>query len=126
MNKELPDHWKEHMLFLFPSTRFSDGPYVAIAKAGELVLYDFLPYINEKIVVTYEDESFSEFRCAFVKELGSEFVVFTEHCGYHLYNKNHGITWKSKQIKRFDYSYKYTCEFPKWINLRLKIDWKIF
>ncbi len=44
--------------------------------------------LNHAIRIEFEDDSFAEFKYAFVIELPAfnEIGVFTEHCGYHIFN----------------------------------------
>lgn len=50
-----------------------------------LSAYDFAS--AKTVRLEFEDESFAEFRYAFVLEMEgwNEVGVFTEHCGYHLF-----------------------------------------
>jgi len=56
-------------------------------KREQLSAHDFFP--TRKVEIKFEDDSFAEFRYALVinatefKEVG----IFTEHCGYHIFNK---------------------------------------
>lgn len=43
---------------------------------------------TEHVLLAFEDGSRARFECAFVFELGNEIGVFTEHCGYHLFESS--------------------------------------
>jgi hypothetical protein len=50
--------------------------------AGQLTAYDF-PV--DPVVLRFEDESTVRFRYAFIQVEGEFTVVYTEHCGYHVF-----------------------------------------
>jgi len=52
----------------------------------KLNLSDFA--LNQSVKIDFEDESFAEFKYAFTLALPTlnEVGVFTEHCGYHIFN----------------------------------------
>lgn len=75
--EDLPQRWKTKIIEYLRSK--GEG------KRTQLSAYDFS--LNQKVKLTFEDESFAEFKYAFVieaPELG-EIGVFTEHCGYHIF-----------------------------------------
>lgn len=75
---DLPKRWKLKIKEYLKSNGQDDR--------NELSAYDF--FSNQIVQIKFEDESFAEFRYALVinapefKEVG----IFTEHCGYHIFN----------------------------------------
>jgi len=77
-HQDLPERWKLKIIEYLKSNGEENRK--------ELSAYDFFP--NRKVEIKFEDDSFAEFRYALVinapefKEVG----IFTEHCGYHIFN----------------------------------------
>lgn len=77
-HKDLPERWKLKIVDYLKST---DEEH-----RNQLNAYDFFP--NRKVEIKFEDDSFAEFRYALVINAPefNEVGVFTEHCGYHIFN----------------------------------------
>lgn len=82
-HEDLPDRWKRKIIAHLRANGKEDRT--------RLNAYDFP--LGQSLRLTFEDDSFAAFQYAFVitapelKEIG----VFTEHCGYHIFNLE-GIT----------------------------------
>jgi len=75
---DLPDRWKRKIVEY-------------LRRSGEkervkLSAYDFFP--NQILQIKFEDESFAEFKYPLLINAPefNEVGVFTEHCGYHIFN----------------------------------------
>ncbi len=84
---DLPERWKQKIAeHLDKEGRKEDS---------KLSAFDFNP--NQEVELKFEDDSFANFKYAFIiraPEFG-EIGVFTEHCGYHIFN----IYVEAKEIK---------------------------
>ncbi|MBG8554185.1 hypothetical protein [Hymenobacter guriensis] len=79
---DLPERWK---------IRLQD---YLLAKGSDHRSLGASDFPNGNVVrITFEDDSKVEFRYAFVIEAPEfkEIAVFTEHCGYHLFNSYEGM-----------------------------------
>lgn len=76
-HEDLPERWK---LKIIEHLRANGEE-----KRERLGAYNFS---NQNLKIKFEDDSFAEFRFAFVIEAPefNEVGVFTEHCGYHIFN----------------------------------------
>lgn len=63
--KELPKRWQNWL-----------------KRRGGLTAYDFGDY---SVQIRFEDGSFALFHGAFAVQTKDDVIVFTEHCGYHLF-----------------------------------------
>ena len=77
-HEDLPERWKLKIIEYLQST--GEG------ERKELSAYDFFP--NRIVKIKFGDESFAEFRYSLVINATefNEVGVFTEHCGYHIFN----------------------------------------
>lgn len=78
MHEDLPKRWKKKLIEYLRNNGEEERE--------ELSAYDFFP--NQIVQIKFEDESFAEFRYSLVinaPEL-NEVGIFTEHCGYHIFN----------------------------------------
>ena len=73
----VPDEWKARLRAHIRATRGEDR--------DRLSAYDFSP--EQSVRLRFEDGSFADFRYAFAvpDEAGKCCMVFTEHCGYHVF-----------------------------------------
>jgi hypothetical protein len=79
-HQDLPDRWKRKLKEYINNLGVSDR--------DQLNAYDFFSNLVAKI--KFDDGSFAEFYYPIVIEAPelNEVGVFTEHCGYHIYNMN--------------------------------------
>ncbi|MCB2377722.1 hypothetical protein LGH70_09030 [Hymenobacter sp. BT635] len=87
-HSDLPERWK---------TKLQDYLTAKGSNRETLSASDFLA---ESIVhIEFEDDSKIEFRYAFAIKAPElkEIAVFTEHCGYHLFQLHDGMTIKTTQ-----------------------------
>lgn len=97
-HKDLPQRWKD---------RIEDYLQKQSSKYKELSAYDFSLNLNTKI--TFDDGSNAFFKDSFywIDDQSKEFAVFTEHCGYHLFNLGEilieTVDSQGKNIKTDDY-----------------------
>lgn len=77
-HEDLPQRWKDRI----KKWLISQGEH----QREKLCAYDFYSSIIAKI--TFDDESYAEFNYPLVIEAPelNEIGVFTEHCGYHIFN----------------------------------------
>ena len=75
---DLPERWKSKIIEYLKAS--GEG------NRSRLSAYDFFP--NRKVKIKFEDDSFAEFRFPLVINAPefNEVGVFTEHCGYHIFN----------------------------------------
>lgn len=78
-HEDLPERWKLKILAYLKSKGREDRK--------TLSAYDFSP--SRKVEIKFDDGSFAEFRYALVIDAPeiNEVGVFTEHCGYHIFNR---------------------------------------
>lgn len=76
-HRDLPQRWKD---------RVEDCLQKQGSKYKELSAYDFS--LNRDIRITFDDGSNAFFKYSFywIDTEAKEFAVFTEHCGYHIFN----------------------------------------
>ena len=79
---DLPEHWKN---------KIEEYLRAKGQKRDKLGTSDFPA--NSTVRIRFEDESQVEFRYAFVIEAPEfrQVAVFTEHCGYHLFQSYEGL-----------------------------------
>ncbi len=77
-HKDLPERWKKKILEYLEKNGETERK--------ELNAYDFFP--NQILEIKFEDDSFAEFRYPLLINAPefNEVGVFTEHCGYHIFN----------------------------------------
>lgn len=78
MNRyQLPENWKNTLKEY--ALAISNGKYDSLGATA---------FPHQKIRIDFEDDSFAVFRYAFYlkDEKEDEIAVFTEHCGYHIFN----------------------------------------
>ena len=77
-HQDLPDRWKDKLAEYLRSNGRKDK--------YTLDLYDFSE--SQTVKIKFEDESYAEFRYALIIEAPEfhETGLFTEHCGYHIFN----------------------------------------
>jgi len=77
-HEDLPERWK---LKIIEHLRANGEE-----KRERLSVYQFSP--RQTVEIKFEDDSFAEFRFAFIIDAPefNEVGVFTEHCGYHIFN----------------------------------------
>jgi hypothetical protein len=77
-HEDLPERWKLKIINYLKSN--------GEEKREKLNAYDFFP--NRKIEIKFEDDSFAEFRYPLLINAPefNEVGIFTEHCGYHIFN----------------------------------------
>ena len=82
--KDLPVRWK---------IKIKEFLHSKGKEADSLSASDFAP--NQSIYIQFEDDSLAKFRYAFVLEAPEwgELGLFTEHCGYHLFQTS-GLDWQ--------------------------------
>lgn len=97
-HQDLPQRWKDKIeLYLI-----NQG-----SKWKQLSAYDFSSDSNLKI--TFDDGSFAFFKDSFywLDEKNREIAVFTEHCGYHIFNLPEllieTLDWEGTIIKTDDF-----------------------
>ena len=80
-HKDLPERWKFKVIEFLRSK--------CEENRTELNAYDFK---NQIVKIKFEDDSFAEFKYSIVIHLTelNETGVFTEHCGYHIFNLGEG------------------------------------
>ncbi len=97
-HKDLPQRWKDKI----EEYLIKQG-----SKYKQLSAYDFSADLNLKI--TFHDGSYAFFYSSFywVDAQEKEFAVFTEHCGYHIFNLGEilieTLNWNEEIIKTDDY-----------------------
>ena len=62
--------------------------------ANGLTAYDF----KGEVLLTYEDGSSIHYKNAFMLSNQEEIAVFTEHCGYHLYDIKEFESYKNLEV----------------------------
>lgn len=82
--EDLPERWAIKL-----NNYIENSPY---KKWNSLVVCDF----EYDIIIKFEDHSRIEFNDVLVWEDEEEYMVFTEHCGYHIFNKNSVVKIKYK------------------------------
>ncbi len=77
-HEDLPQRWKDRI----KKWLISQGEH----EREKLSAYDF--YSNNVVKITFDDGSYAEFNYPLVIEAPelNEIGVFTEHCGYHIFN----------------------------------------
>jgi hypothetical protein len=87
--KDLPERWKNKIVEYLRKKGETERE--------ELNAYDFSP--NQILEIKFEDESYVEFRYPLLINAPefNEVGVFTEHCGYHIFNLG-GIIINIKSI----------------------------
>lgn len=80
-HKDLPQRWQDKI-----EKYLSEHGHEYNRKYKRFSAYDFS--VNSHIKITFEDGSHAFFKYAFywIEELWKEVAVFTEHCGYHIFN----------------------------------------
>jgi hypothetical protein len=95
---DLPQRWKN---------RIEDYLQKQGSKYKELSAYDFAG--NSSIKITLDDGSYAFFKYAFywIDKEAKEVAVFTEHCGYHIFNSGEilleTIDYEGNIVKTDDY-----------------------
>jgi hypothetical protein len=76
-HKDLPQRWKDRIEVYLREQG---------SKYKEFSAYDFS--LNQNIKITFDDGSNAFFKYSFywIDNEAKEFAVFTEHCGYHIFN----------------------------------------
>ncbi|MDB2384519.1 hypothetical protein N9V90_01605 [Endozoicomonas sp.] len=76
--EDLPDRWKVQIKEHLPSR--------SINNREKLNAYDFNTHQVAKLI--FEDDSYAQFKYRYIIEAPElkEVGVFTEHCGYHIFN----------------------------------------
>ena len=46
------------------------------------------PRFNRSVTILHEEGSLMHYECSFVESIDDYYVIFTEHHGTHIYNKN--------------------------------------
>lgn len=79
-HEDLPERWKNKIIEYLKKN--------GVTERGKLSAYDFFP--NQILEIKFEDESTAEFRYPLLINAPefNEVGVFTEHCGYHIFNMN--------------------------------------
>ena len=97
-HKDLPQRWKDKIEIYLQKQG---------SKYKELSSYDFS--LNQNIKIIFDDGSNAFFKDSFYwtdSEL-KEVAVFTEHCGYHIFNLGEilleTVDWEGNIIKTDDY-----------------------
>lgn len=102
-HKDLPQRWKDRIENFLLKKGFD---YYG-KRYKRLSVYEFPSDLSLKI--TFEDSSYAFFMYAFywIDEESKEVAVFTEHCGYHLFNLPEmlieTVDWDGNIIKTDDY-----------------------
>ena len=75
---DLPERWKQKVIQYLRDN--------GETKREKLSAYDFFP--NQIVQIKFEDDSFAEFKYPLLINAPefNEVGVFTEHCGYHIFN----------------------------------------
>ncbi len=76
-HQDLPDRWKQKIIDYLQSK--GKGAYTRLGTSD---------FSSKAVKLQFEDGSFAEFKYAFFIEAPefNELAVFTEHCGYHIFN----------------------------------------
>jgi len=79
-HQDLPERWKKKIIEYLNKN--------GITERDKLSAFDFFP--NQILQIKFEDESLAEFRYPLLINAPefNEVGVFTEHCGYHIFNMN--------------------------------------
>ncbi len=99
---DLPQRWKDKIY----SYLLENGSEYS-RKYKRFSAYDFSD--NFSLKISFEDGSYAFFKDAFywIDEESKEVAVFTEHCGYHLFNLPEilieTVDWEGNIIKIDDY-----------------------
>lgn len=98
---DLPQRWKNNL-----SEWILENGLDYSKKYMRLSASDFPT--GEGIKIKFDDESYAFFQYSFyiIDERIKEFAVFTEHCGYHVFNLGEilieTIDWEGNRIKTYD------------------------
>jgi hypothetical protein len=101
-HEDLPQRWKNKIYSYLLEKGSEYSP-----KYKRFSVYDFSD--NFSLKISFEDGSYAFFKDAFywIDEEAKEVAVFTEHCGYHLFNLPEilieTVHWEGNIIKTDDY-----------------------
>jgi len=97
-HKDLPQRWKN---------KIEEYLKEQGSKYKELSAYDFSHNLNLKITLDDGSNAFFKYSFYWIDNEAKEVAVFTEHCGYHIFNLGEilleTVDWEGNILKTDDY-----------------------